>query len=403
VDRFIHPTRRPLPAFRVLRLPAVRAVPGPAEAAAPRADSRPRVPRRSAHGRVRRHTGPACGPVMSSAMRSRLIRGAVMLGTVGIASAVYQVATEARDRRRFPPPGRLADAGGRFLHLLEAGTGSPAVVIVPAIGGNVLDWLAFHRELAKDVRVCVYDRAGFGWSDPPPRGRRTFDDMADELRQGLAGAGIGPPYLLAGHSIGGIIARRFAVRYRGDVAGMVLIESSHEDQARRRQADGWGRGAPRTLWYALRRRARILGLRRLAVQAGFSELNAEIARDIPARVCRRGPRGQPDRAAPAGRGPRTHPHRQVTRPAAGTRQPAPDGPDRRRAGRYLDADASRTRRAVHGGNAHRRRPRRPRPPARRARPGRLGHPRPDDTHPGTSRLITSANARPSGTGPGVPC
>jgi hypothetical protein len=96
-------------------------------------------------------------------MRSWLMRGAVMLGTVGIASAVYQVAAEARDRRRFPPPGRLADVGGRFLHLLEAGAGSPAVVIVPAIGGNVLDWLAFHRELATDMRVCVYDRAGFGF------------------------------------------------------------------------------------------------------------------------------------------------------------------------------------------------------------------------------------------------
>jgi hypothetical protein len=56
-------------------------------------------------------------------MRSRLIRGAVMLGTVVIASAVYQVATEARDRRRFPPPARLADVGARFLHLLDAGTG----------------------------------------------------------------------------------------------------------------------------------------------------------------------------------------------------------------------------------------------------------------------------------------
>ena len=201
--------------------------------------------------------------------------------TAGIASAAYHVAAEARDRRRFPPPGRLADVGGRFLQLLDAGTGSPPVVIVPAIGGNVLNWLAFHRELARHVLVCVYDRAGFGWSDPPPRGRRTFDDIADELRQGLAGAGIGLPYLLVGHSIGGIIARRFAVRYRGDVAGMVLIESSHEDQARRHRADGWWRGAPRTLWYVLRQRARILGLRRLAVQAGFSEMNAEIARDVP--------------------------------------------------------------------------------------------------------------------------
>jgi pimeloyl-ACP methyl ester carboxylesterase len=249
------------------------------------ADQRPSKPITLHHQAARReppraeHSGPR--PVMSSAMRSWLIRGAVGLGAVGIVSAIYQRAAEARDRRRFSPPGRLADVGGRFVHLLEAGTGSQAVVIVPAIGGNVLDWLAFHRELARDMRVCVYDRAGFGWSDPPPRGRRTFDDMADELRQGLAGAGIGPPYLLVGHSIGGIIARRFTVRYRGDVAGMVLIDSSHEDQARRRGADGWWRGSPRTLWYAVRQRARVLGLRRLAVQAGFSELNAEIARDVP--------------------------------------------------------------------------------------------------------------------------
>jgi len=214
---------------------------------------------------------------MSSAMRSWLIRGAVALGVVGIASAAYQVAAEACDRRRFPPPGRRAEIGGRFLHVLEAGAASPAVVIVPAVGGNVLDWLVFQRELATDMRVCVYDRAGFGWSDPAPRGQRTFDDMADELRQALADTRIGPPYLLVGHSIGGIIARRFAVRYRGDVAGIVLIDSSHEDQARLR-----GRGTvARTLWFALRRRARVLGLRRLAVLAGFSELNAEIARDVP--------------------------------------------------------------------------------------------------------------------------
>ncbi len=204
------------------------------------------------------------------------MRGTVALTAAGIASAAYQAISEARDRRRYPPPGRLADIGGRALHLTDAGAGSPAVVIVPAVGGNVLEWLAFQRELARDMRVCVYDRAGFGWSDPPPRGRRrTFDDMASELRLGLGSAGIDPPYLLAAHSIGGIIARRFAARYPGDVAGMVLIDSSHEDQARR-----WRAGALRRPWFIFRRRARILGLRRLAV-AGFSQLNAEIARDVP--------------------------------------------------------------------------------------------------------------------------
>jgi len=209
-------------------------------------------------------------------VRAWLVRGAVALTAAGIASAVYQAISEARDRRRYLPPGRLTDIGGRALHLTDAGTGSPAVVVVPAVGGNVLEWLAFQHELARDMRVCVYDRAGFGWSDPPPRGRRTFDDMASELRLGLSSAGIDPPYLLAAHSIGGIIARRFAERYPGDVAGMVLIDSSHEDQARR-----WRAGRFRRPWFILRRRARLLGLRRLAVVAGFSQLNAEIARDVP--------------------------------------------------------------------------------------------------------------------------
>jgi len=199
--------------------------------------------------------------------------------TVALASAVYQAVAEDSDRRRYPPPGQMVDVGGRRLHVLDMGTGSPTAVIVPAIGGNVLDLLAFHRELAKEMRVCVYDRAGFGWSDPPPHRRRNFDDMASELRQSLAGAGIYPPYLLVGHSIGGIIARRFAVRYPADVAGMVLIDSSHEDQARRLQAEG--RGATRTRRIALRRCLRILGLRRLIVLAGHGELNDQIDRDVP--------------------------------------------------------------------------------------------------------------------------
>jgi hypothetical protein len=86
-----------------------------------------------------------------------------MLGAAGAASAAYQTAAEARDRRQFPPPGRLADIGGRSLHFLDMGAGSPAVVIVPALGGNVLDLLGFYRGLARDVRVVVYDRAGLGF------------------------------------------------------------------------------------------------------------------------------------------------------------------------------------------------------------------------------------------------
>jgi pimeloyl-ACP methyl ester carboxylesterase len=107
--------------------------------------------------------------------------------------------------------------------------------------------------------------------------------MADELRQGLAAAGIDPPYVLVGHSLGGVIARRFASRYPRDVAGMVLIDSSHEDQTRRFwRADGvWRPRAYRAAWIALRRRARVLGVRRLMVMTGHSRLNDEIASEVP--------------------------------------------------------------------------------------------------------------------------
>ncbi len=70
------------------------------------------------------------------------------VAAVGATSGTYQLVADARDRRRFPPPGRLIDVGGRRLHLTDEGTGSPAVVIVPALGGDVSDWIRIQRELA---------------------------------------------------------------------------------------------------------------------------------------------------------------------------------------------------------------------------------------------------------------
>jgi pimeloyl-ACP methyl ester carboxylesterase len=210
-------------------------------------------------------------------------RAAAACVLVGAASAVYQVAAEAQDRRRFRPPGRLVDAGGRRVHVMEAGAGSPAVVIVPALGENVLGWVPVWRELARSARVCVYDRAGIGWSDAPPPGRRTFDDMADELHRTLVAARIAPPYLVVGHSMGGIIARRLATRYPGDMVGMVLVDSSHEDQTRR-LGSAWrlARAVSRLL-------IQPLGLRRLAASAGLAprfdaDLDSEITAEYRAEA-----------------------------------------------------------------------------------------------------------------------
>jgi pimeloyl-ACP methyl ester carboxylesterase len=198
------------------------------------------------------------------------------------ASFAYQRLAEARDRRRFPPPGRLVDIGGRRLHLVEMGEGTPAVVIIPALADNVLQWLPIADGCASQTRICLYDRAGLGWSDPPPRGRRTSDSMADDLCALLHAAGVPAPYVLAGHSIGGVVARRFYARYPGLVAGIILIDSSHEDQGRRIATVDQRRGRALLVRVAAQRQARILGARRAAAGLGLLRgFDAMVAREAP--------------------------------------------------------------------------------------------------------------------------
>ena len=195
---------------------------------------------------------------------------AVGVAALGLASAAYQAAGEARDRRRRQPPGRLVDVGGYRLHILCAGHGTPAVVIIPALGATVDDWREVQRRTAGETTVCVYDRAGLGYSDSPPR-HRTARRMAEELHALLQGAGIAPPYVLAGHSLGGLVTRVFTRLYPEEVAGVALIDASHPDMQQR---------IPNTfLWHypagpllvAVLGRARPLGLRRLARDLGLYE------------------------------------------------------------------------------------------------------------------------------------
>jgi hypothetical protein len=97
-------------------------------------------------------------PVLAAMTLNRpraVLRGLATATALGLASAAYQAAGEARDRRRFPPPGRQVDVGGYRLHLLCAGQGSPAVVVIPALGGAALGWLAIQRSLATETTVCL--------------------------------------------------------------------------------------------------------------------------------------------------------------------------------------------------------------------------------------------------------
>jgi pimeloyl-ACP methyl ester carboxylesterase len=128
--------------------------------------------------------------------------------------------------RGFAPPGRLIDVGGFRLHLNCAGQGTPTVVLESALGGSCLSWSLVQPEVARFAHVCSYDRAGFGWSDAGPL-PRTASRIADELHTLLDRSGIAPPFVLVGHSFGGLVMRIFARRYRPDVSGLVLVDPAH--------------------------------------------------------------------------------------------------------------------------------------------------------------------------------
>jgi len=120
-------------------------------------------------------------------------------------------------------PGRFVEVGTHRLHLHCAGKGAPPVVFDSALGASSLSWSLVHAAVARLTTACVYDRAGFGWSDGGPM-PRTAGRIADELHMLLARTGLRGPYVLVGHSFGGLVMRMYAARHRQDVAGLVLIE-----------------------------------------------------------------------------------------------------------------------------------------------------------------------------------
>jgi len=140
--------------------------------------------------------------------------------------SILSLNVQAKDK---PYPGELIDVGSHRLHINCIGNGSPTVVIDSGIGGFSLEWFKIQNHLATDVRVCSYDRAGYGWSDSGPRPRTTAR-ISRELHLLLTEAKIPGPYLLVGHSFGGYNIRYFASEYPELVAGLVFIEASHPKQ-----------------------------------------------------------------------------------------------------------------------------------------------------------------------------
>lgn len=146
-----------------------------------------------------------------------------------LTGVAYQAVGTAQDARRYPPPGELFHVGDQHLHLNCQGEGSPTIILETLHGGTSANWAWIQPELAKTTRVCSYDRLGRGWSDP---GIAALDlwETANTLHELLHNAQVEGPYLLVGHSIGGLYVRAYASRYPDEVAGIALLDSSHPEQ-----------------------------------------------------------------------------------------------------------------------------------------------------------------------------
>ena len=145
------------------------------------------------------------------------------------AGAIYQAVASARDAKTYKPLDQMVDVNGIQLRLDCRGSGSPTVVLEAGASIYSIAWARVQDDVAKFTRVCSYDRAGLGWSDSV-REAQSPQQVAETLHTLLANGGEKPPYLMVGHSLGGIYVRAFAALYPDDVAGMVLVDSSHENQ-----------------------------------------------------------------------------------------------------------------------------------------------------------------------------
>lgn len=154
--------------------------------------------------------------------RSMAVMAVLILALLGAG----QIA-KSRLKARYPAPGQRVDLGGYALHIRCTGQGSPAVILESGLGSDSLGWASVQPALARQTRVCAYDRAGYGWSDRSPR-PRTAMIAVDELRALLQKAGVAPPYVLVGHSLGGVYVKLYAHRYPAEVAGLVLVDPSDE-------------------------------------------------------------------------------------------------------------------------------------------------------------------------------
>ncbi|MFL5620868.1 MAG: alpha/beta fold hydrolase [Gemmatimonadaceae bacterium] len=189
----------------------------------------------------------------------------VTLVVAAAAGSIYERIGERRDRERLPQVGRSVDIDGRTLNIYCSGEGRPAVILDAGASGSGYGWSHIQPELATFTRACWFDRAGMGWSDVGPF-PHTGAGMSRDLHELLRRAGVDTPYVLVGHSLGGLNVRVYNGMFPAEVAGAVLVDAAHEDEPRRAPPQMLGHTAPRWLWHPIwiaAQTARAVGLIRL--------------------------------------------------------------------------------------------------------------------------------------------
>lgn len=167
-------------------------------------------------------------PAMPSWIRVAL----ALLVALGLAACSISDGRRSETGHAAESTGGRVDVGGYELAWMCRGSGSPTIVAEAGYDSAGTDtWFDLLGPLSGVSRVCTYDRAGTGTSDTRPYGMHITGMLeSDELHRLLDGAGIRPPYVVVGHSYGGFISRLFAARYPNETAGLVLVDSSHEEE-----------------------------------------------------------------------------------------------------------------------------------------------------------------------------
>jgi pimeloyl-ACP methyl ester carboxylesterase len=156
----------------------------------------------------------------------RIVLSLVTLVAIVIGSStVFNAIATHRYRVANPPPGNVYQVDGYRMHIYCTGIGSPTLILDSGSGEDWLTWSKVQPELSETTRVCSYDRAGYGWSDPRP-GPRDANQIADELHQLLIQAGITGPIVLMGHSIAGLYIRAYSERYPKNISGLIFVDAA---------------------------------------------------------------------------------------------------------------------------------------------------------------------------------